>query len=529
MYFTRHTSIYLASFILLMMIVHTITILYDARKLYDEYLQNNTELTKNFFNSVTQKNVQIVKVFLDEIKEDKKLLQKFKNRDRIGLQRDTMKYFKRLGIVSPHLNNIHYHLPSCESFLRMHKPEAFGDNLSMKRPMVKEVIDTKQFSYGFENGRFGAYFRVVAPLYDNDGFLGVIDFGISLESLIDELEAFNQSINLIAFPYSKDIESNFKDGDALKKHQLIKSGNYFVIGSNKIVNINQIIDSISAVSENTHKIVTVSDEYYLINSSLKIYNHKGEVIGFILNVKDIKKQANELFRTLFYIFALGAFSFSVINMIIKYGFGFFIKKNKEISDEYYETDMKLKAMNAKLNPHFLFNSLNVISEMIHIDKNTAEKSLLIISRLLHSYLKSDDIITLEKEMVFVRDYFYLQNLRFKEMHTLEEKICCKHIESIDVPKFSVQLLVENAFKHGYDGEHPLKIKIKIIETKEAIVISVSDTGVGYKDLAEGFGLQNLRIRLAEHIKGELMYKRKMGVTNFKIIIREYHEISHNRR
>ncbi len=248
-----------------------------------------------------------------------------------------------------------------------------------------------------------------------------------------------------------------------------------------------------------------------------------------MTVKDIKKQANELFRTLFYIFALGAFSFSVINMIIKYGFGFFIKKNKEISDEYYETDMKLKAMNAKLNPHFLFNSLNVISEMIHIDKNTAEKSLLIISRLLHSYLKSDDIITLEKEMVFVRDYFYLQNLRFKEMHTLEEKICCKHIESIDVPKFSVQLLVENAFKHGYDGEHPLKIKIKIIETKEAIVISVSDTGVGYKDLAEGFGLQNLRIRLAEHIKGELMYKRKMGVTNFKIIIREYHEISHNRR
>ncbi len=91
------------------------------------------------------------------------------------------------GLLQNHLNQIHYHLPDLTSFLRMHRPAVFGDNLASVRPAL--VVANKQRSYisGFEVGRHEGGFRFVFPLFKADDFLGTVETSISFDSFTNQL------------------------------------------------------------------------------------------------------------------------------------------------------------------------------------------------------------------------------------------------------------------------------------------------------------------------------------------------------
>ncbi|WP_418185449.1 sensor histidine kinase [Aliarcobacter vitoriensis] len=187
-------------------------------------------------------------------------------------------------------------------------------------------------------------------------------------------------------------------------------------------------------------------------------------------------------------------------------------KNIEIEKEILET--KLKSLENELNPHFLFNALNSVSELIYIDKLKAENAVLQLSKFLRNAINKESLITLESEIFMVQTYVSIENIRF------DNKIIL-HIDDYDefksfkIPKFSIQLLVENSIKHGYLGDI-LNIHIKF----ENNYIKVLNDGKISENIEFKTGLNNLKNRLSLLNIGELKFNTDGKFMIFSIILKD---------
>ncbi len=187
-------------------------------------------------------------------------------------------------------------------------------------------------------------------------------------------------------------------------------------------------------------------------------------------------------------------------------------KNEEIKNQILET--KLKALENELNPHFLFNALNSVSELIYQDQKKAENAVIQISKFLRNAINKESLITLETELSMVKTYVNIENVRF------DEKIVLKiddfeEYKDIKVPKFSIQLLVENAIKHGFLGKI---LNIDISFSKNKIV--VQNNGKIVNIVKFGTGLSNLQKRLELQKIGNLEFEIEEKKMKFIIKIKD---------
>ena len=173
-------------------------------------------------------------------------------------------------------------------------------------------------------------------------------------------------------------------------------------------------------------------------------------------------------------------------------------KNEEIKTQVLET--KLKALENELNPHFLFNALNSISELIYQDQKKAENAVIEISKFLRNAINKESLISLETELLMVKTYVNIENVRFDEKIILNIEDFTE-FKNIKIPKFSIQLLVENAIKHGFLGK-TLNIDIKFLKDK----ILVQNDGKIDIIVKFGTGLSNLQKRLELQKIGNLTFE-----------------------
>lgn len=162
-------------------------------------------------------------------------------------------------------------------------------------------------------------------------------------------------------------------------------------------------------------------------------------------------------------------------------------KNESIKNEMLQT--KLKTLENELNPHFLFNALNSVSELIYIDQHKAETSILNLSKFLRNAIKTESLITIADELKMVQTYVDIENIRFENKILL----CIEanqEMNELKIPKFSIQLLVENGIKHGYEMK-PLQIDIHCSKGE----IEVKNSGKITQNIVFGTGLTNLKKRL----------------------------------
>lgn len=122
---------------------------------------------------------------------------------------------------------------------------------------------------------------------------------------------------------------------------------------------------------------------------------------------------------------------------------------------------QFEMLKRQLNPHFLFNSLNVLSALISSDTEKAQNFIDEFSSVYRYTLDVIDkkVIELKEEIEFVKSYLFLQSIRFENAVNFEIKIDAEKLEYF-VPPLALQTLLENAFKHNKaDLEHPLRISI----------------------------------------------------------------------
>ncbi|MFX4252521.1 sensor histidine kinase [Aliarcobacter butzleri] len=198
--------------------------------------------------------------------------------------------------------------------------------------------------------------------------------------------------------------------------------------------------------------------------------------------------------------------------LILHQFVFLKNKNNQIQKEILES--KLKSLENELNPHFLFNALNSVSQLIYIDKKKAEDAVLQLSKFLRNAINKESLVYLENEIFMVQTYVNIENIRFDNKIVL-------HIDDyndfklVKIPKFSIQLLVENSIKHGYLGK-----ELNIFITFEKNLIKVSNDGKKNSNIKFKTGLSNLENRLRLLNIGELHFLIENENMTFCIILKD---------
>jgi LytS/YehU family sensor histidine kinase len=148
------------------------------------------------------------------------------------------------------------------------------------------------------------------------------------------------------------------------------------------------------------------------------------------------------------------------------------------------TKLQLKALRAQMNPHFLFNALNAIQNFITSnDIVSATKYLARFAQLMRQSLDYSDmeIISLEKEIAFIRDYLQInEKLRFKDRLRFDIIVDDDIEEDIlGVPTMIVQPYVENAIEHGLRSRENgfVEVKFSLIDD-HTILCTIRDNGIG---------------------------------------------------
>lgn len=183
-------------------------------------------------------------------------------------------------------------------------------------------------------------------------------------------------------------------------------------------------------------------------------------------------------------------------------------------------EMELKALQAQINPHFLFNTLNTISSYIRTDPNEARDLLKKFARFYrHTLEQADTEVTLGDEVSFLEQYFALEQARFGDRLELNLSIDETLLDE-PLPSFMLQPLVENSIGHGMraTGE-PLTIFVHAYRDAERnIIMTVEDDGCGipadklstifdqYAGKGLGIALRNVRDRLNGVFGAESRFK-----------------------
>jgi two-component system LytT family sensor kinase len=180
---------------------------------------------------------------------------------------------------------------------------------------------------------------------------------------------------------------------------------------------------------------------------------------------------------------------------------------------------RLQALRMQINPHFLFNTLNTISALIHENPDAADRMIARLSELLRRTLDRGDVqeVPLREELEFLRIYLGIEQTRFPDRLTVTFDIEPK-TQDLLVPHLILQPLVENALRHGIlprEEAGRVEISAQLVDVDgQHLELKVRDNGTGLRAAngspgREGIGLRNIRSRLAQ-LYGEA---QKFEITN----------------
>lgn len=167
---------------------------------------------------------------------------------------------------------------------------------------------------------------------------------------------------------------------------------------------------------------------------------------------------------------------------------------EKLQEEY--SQVRLQALKSQINPHFLFNSLSVLSSLVHTNPETSERFILQLS-IAYRYIldqKNSSLVTLKEELDFLEAYFFLLQIRFGNKIKMN-KFITLNPEIYQLPPLTLQLLVENAVKHNkMSATEPLTIELIAIENKIEVKNNFNPREV--KEPSTGIGLNNIVKRVA---------------------------------
>lgn len=196
--------------------------------------------------------------------------------------------------------------------------------------------------------------------------------------------------------------------------------------------------------------------------------------------------------------------FVIISLVITFLISFFLhgrefllqwRQSAVEAERYQKESMRATydSLKSQVNPHFLFNSLNALTNLVYEDQDKAVKFIKQLSEVYRYVLDTRDreLVTLDEELKFLNSYIFLQQIRFGDKLSIDVNISDQNAM---VAPLALQMLIENAVKHNeISEENPLQIRI--FEERNFIVV---ENNLQRKSLlgesSSGMGLENIKKR-----------------------------------
>lgn len=201
-------------------------------------------------------------------------------------------------------------------------------------------------------------------------------------------------------------------------------------------------------------------------------------------------------------------SWSALYFGIKYWQSKQAEEENALKSQALAQEAELKMLRYQLNPHFLFNSLNSASALVHESPQKTEKMLGELSEFLRYSLVNtkNEAVTLRDEIEAVRNYLEIEQVRFEDKLKIKIDVA-PETENYRLPSFLLHPLIENAVKYGMQtSSMPLEIELRARKENERLFLEISNTGKWIEMSANDFarngksthiGLQNVRKRLEQ--------------------------------
>ena len=197
-------------------------------------------------------------------------------------------------------------------------------------------------------------------------------------------------------------------------------------------------------------------------------------------------------------FMLGNLMVALIVAII--AMQFFIMHSERSIQLQAQSKAELTALQARIQPHFLFNSLNTAAELIHVDPAAAEQALLDLSALFRAALHAGEMVSLSDELKLARQYLSLEQWRLGKRMQLNWQQP-EALADIRIPALTIQPLLENAVRHGIENcGSSGSLQVDIVQTSQSVSIVIVNPYNNQLQARTGNGiaLDNIRQRLLLH-------------------------------
>lgn len=187
-----------------------------------------------------------------------------------------------------------------------------------------------------------------------------------------------------------------------------------------------------------------------------------------------------------------------------------------------EMEMRLQALQSRIRPHFLFNSLNTIAELTATEPKQAEQAISSLSLLFRASLESEKRFhNLQNELNLCERYIQLERWRLDNRLSVNWSVSVADANQHYVPKLILQPLIENAIVHGVQDDGQIKVNIDVRETKYELSIVVENSVGAKQQLNEGHGIavENIRERLFVLYDDKQIFRVREADDSYSVLMR----------
>ncbi len=188
-----------------------------------------------------------------------------------------------------------------------------------------------------------------------------------------------------------------------------------------------------------------------------------------------------------------------------------------------ELNARIQAMQARIHPHFLFNSLNSVVSLISIDPDRAEQMLIDLSRLFRANLQELKLVSIREDIELCKYYVAIEQIRLGDRLSVEWNIQQPELlENVRIPLLTLQPLVENSIFHGIEKKimtGRIGILVEILQNQVTIVITnpfIQDK-INARE-GHGIALDNVRQRLKAHFGNSVHFHSFAGKDMFTTVV-----------
>lgn len=254
--------------------------------------QDIAHVTQSIFNRLIQDYTERGY----EIVSNQKIVEAFKNRDRAKLLELSMPIYKTLRENNEYLEIMNFLTPESEMFLRLSKPDKFGDDLSALRPIIVKTNEYEAMQVGVEVGKYGIYYRITFPVFCENRYVGAFELGIDVKYLVSRLGVLNLHAPLLLikkeavspmYKYEKAIRNYF--GEFNDEYLFVKY-NYSGHEEVSILNLikNKMADGMGYTTDN-------EPEEHLVFSGYILKNYENRVIGNFIFLDEMGYYMNTIY------------------------------------------------------------------------------------------------------------------------------------------------------------------------------------------------------------------------------------------